>query len=335
MDDFFNLDGMLNLGTRWFLDAALRHIYVFLMVLFRLSGLMTTGPIFSQSVVPPRARVGLIVALSCMLTPLMQDSLQHMLASYDRNQDGRLTLAEAPQHMRQRVLNVAAETKVDPEAGVPILKLANVPIAQYANSELLRSAASEFGLGFVLGLGVMIVLTGLQLAGQIIDQQIGIDAASVLNPDLGGAALSSQTFFMLGSVAILLMEPMGGHLMLLEALTESFDSIPIGHVAEFSTLHVLVTELIHKSLVLGVQVCSPLLATMSLVTLSMGYLGHSVPQFNQLVVGMPIRSLIGILVLAMTLSGTARVVIDTVPDAIHHIQDVLESPADDDELRPS
>ncbi len=325
MDDFFNFNGLMNVGTRWLLDAALHHAYVFLMILFRLSGLMTTGPIFSQSVVPARARVCLILALSCLLAPQMQDSFQQMLASYDRNQDGRLTATEAPQHMQQRVLNVAAELNIDPELGVSIRALATAPVMQHSNSDLLQSAASEFGLGFIMGLGVMIVLSGLQLAGQIIDQQIGIDAASVLNPDLGGAALTSQTFFMLGGVAILLMQPLGGHLMLLGALMETFDTIPVGHIADFSTIHVLLTELIHKSLVLSVQVCSPLLATMSLITLSMGYLGHSVPQFNQLVIGMPIRSLVGIFVLALTLSGSTRAVIDVIPDAIRHVQEALDA----------
>ena len=81
--------------------------------------------------------------------------------------------------------------------------------------------------------------------------------------------------------------------------------------------------MIVAALLLAVQVCGPLLATMSLVTLSMGYLGHSVPQFNQLVIGMPIRSLVGVLVLLLTLSGTSRVVIDAVPETIQQIERAL------------
>ena len=78
----------------------------------------------------------------------------------------------------------------------------------------------------------------------------------------------------------------------------------------------LLRDLVHQSLVLGVQVAAPLLASMSLVALTMGFLGHSVPQINVLVVGFPIRAAVSLLVLTASLSGLARSVIDLVPATI-------------------
>ena len=124
-------------------------------------------------------------------------------------------------------------------------------------------------------------------------------------------------------MAVLLMEPMGGHLMLVQTLIETFDAMPVGQAVIFSGTPMLLTEMVHKSLLLAVQVAAPVLATMSLVTVCLGYLGHSVPQFNQLAVGFPIRAAVGILILAVTLSGVSRVVVDAIPEAIQRMQIAL------------
>ena len=67
------------------------------------------------------------------------------------------------------------------------------------------------------------------------------------------------------------------------------------------------------------------MATMGLVTISMGFLGHSVPQINQLVVGFPVRSLAGMFVLTLILSGTGRYVVDSVPTVIDDVQLAITS----------
>ena len=72
----------------------------------------------------------------------------------------------------------------------------------------------------------------------------------------------------------------------------------------------LLRDLVHQSLVLGLQIAAPLMAAMSLVALTMGFLGHSVPQINVLVIGFPVRALMSLTVLMASLSGVARLVVD-------------------------
>ena len=82
-------------------------------------------------------------------------------------------------------------------------------------------------------------------------------------------------------------------------------------------------DLVHLSLVLAVQVAAPMLAIMSLIALTMGFLGHTVPQINVLVVGFPIRALANMLILLLTLSGAARLVVDLVPAVIDNMRGIL------------
>lgn len=314
----------MNLGSRQVLDWAVRNGFVFTLVLIRFSGLMTTGPIFGQSVVPFRARLLLILALTFVIAPVLRDGDAISISRFDHNRDGFISSDEAPPHLQSRLRQLSESADDDARNGVPVAAFQTATPLPTAMSGLLLVVGSEFVLGLLLGLGAMIVLSGLQLAGQVVDQQIGLQFGSIINPDLGGeTAISSQLFFMLGGMAVLLMEPIGGHLMLVQTLIETFDAMPVGQAVVFGGTPMLLTEMVHQSLLLAVQVAAPVLATMSLVTVCLGYLGHCVPQFNQLVVGFPIRSAVGILVLAVTLSGVSRVVVDAIPESIRQMQIAL------------
>jgi flagellar biosynthetic protein FliR len=62
---------------------------------------------------------------------------------------------------------------------------------------------------------------------------------------------------------------------------------------------------------------------MSLIGLTMGFLGHTVPQINVMVAGFPVRAVICLMVLITALSGIARAVIDLVPTVIDSLRHAL------------
>ncbi len=187
-------------------------------------------------------------------------------------------------------------------------------------------AFGELALGFAIGLGVMSILSGLQMAGQLIDQQIGLALGEVFSPSLDiVGSVSGQLLFRFGVIIILLMEPFGGHVLMLSALLETFQTFPVGEATISASTVDLLSGIVHQSLVLAVQLAAPLLATMSLVALAMGFLGHTVPQINILVVGFSIRALVSLLILALSLSGVAMEIVDVVPRVIDEIRIALSS----------
>jgi len=318
--------------TRQLLDAAVQHFYMFILIAIRLSGLFAVGPIFSQTAIPINIRVLLVLTLGFVITPVIQQGAGKSVAQYDSNHDEFLSEAEVPEFLQGRFRHlVGLQNETDNGMAarrdvVAVPAFSSLFVAPATLTELVRDIVAEFSLGFLLGLGVTVFLSGLQLAGQLIDQQLGLEFGSVVNPDLqGGASITSQSFFLLGGVCLLVMAPLNGHLMMLSALFETFEAMPVGDAFFFSEPHVLFTELVQKSLLLAVQVAAPVMATMGLVTISMGFLGHSVPQINQLVVGFPVRSLAGMCVLTLVLSGTGRYVVDSVPTVINDIQLAITS----------
>lgn len=320
--------------SRAFLDSAVQYFYIYVLVVIRLAGLMSVAPVFGQSVVPIPIRVMIVLGLGFVLTPMLEQTTGNSIARYDANRDGFLTPDETPSHLAGRIEHLAELNAAKRPQGRADFSIDRVPVSEFASrfqspetlGALTGSIIAEFSLGFLLGLGVTFLLSGLQLAGQMIDQQLGLEFGAVVNPDLqAGASVSTGLLHLMGTVILLTMQPVNGHVMLLRATLETFDALPVGEAVLFSQTHVLFTELVHKSLLLGVQVAAPVLAAMSIVTVALGFLGHSVPQINQMVVGFPIRSLAGLLIMSVSLSGMGGILVDAVPEAIHDIQAAITS----------
>ncbi|MBW3542680.1 MAG: flagellar biosynthetic protein FliR [Planctomycetes bacterium] len=302
-------------------QQALASFYAFTLVLVRMSGLMLIGPLFGQPVIPPRARVLLAVLLALLVTPTLPRQAERGFERLDTNADGFITRNEIPPPLEERwgrLIERTGREALSLEEWAGSVSVPRTPIAYAA------AAAGELALGLVLGLGVFTVLSGFQLAGELIDQQTGIALGEIVNPALDtSASLSGQLLYLLAVVAFLTMRPLGGHLVLVSALVETFQTLPVGEAWVSLPAIELLRDLVHQSLVLAVQVAAPVLAAMSLVALTMGFLGHTVPQINVLVIGFPVRAMVNLLVLGLTLSGAARTAVDLVPLAIDRLRSAL------------
>src|SRR5262245_45642777 len=71
------LNPLAEISGRQALDWAMHNFYAFMLVLVRLSGLMTIGPLFGQSVAPANIRVMLVLSLSLLLTPTLASQSQN------------------------------------------------------------------------------------------------------------------------------------------------------------------------------------------------------------------------------------------------------------------
>lgn len=320
MEDFVNrllIEPAAQLTVLQLLESALGQFYAFTLVVVRMSGLMVVGPVFGQSLVPANVRVFIVLAVSMIITPTLSDQPKLAFQRLDTDKNERLARDEVPEHLLVRYDALVAQSTLPAHDGLSLAQFRYNLAPPATVLDYTWVAAGEFGLGLMLGLGVLTILSGLQLAGETIDQQTGTAIGEIANPalDINGS-VTGQFLFMFAVTVLLLMEPTGYHLVLMSALVQTFQTIPVGDAFVSTSAIELLRDLVHESLILGVQVAAPILATMSLVGLTMGFLGHTVPQVNVLVVGFPVRAVINLLVLAVTLSGAAQLVIDIVPGVI-------------------
>jgi flagellar biosynthetic protein FliR len=102
-------------------------------------------------------------------------------------------------------------------------------------------------------------------------------------------------------VALVLFLLLNGHHLVLQALWQSVELLPIGG-AHLDAL--LLEEGIRQSgrvLTLGVQLAAPLLAALLLAEVAMGVIARTVPQMNIFIVGFPVKIALGVFMLVMTL----------------------------------
>lgn len=325
-----NPEQLLPWLSRSLVESALQDVARFVLVLVRLSGLMIIGPFFGQSTVPMNVRAFLVISLALIITPVLPNQLQRGFVRLDENADGLLTPDELPAGLEERRDAIIQARHLRPDADLrpgDYLTVSTQPPTNLV--DFVGLILGELTMGFLLGLGVLTILSGLQLAGQIVDQQAGFSLGEIINPDFDStASITGQSLFMLGMTMLLVFEPMGGHLTMLRTVIQTFETLPIGEAFVSQSAIELIGGLVQQSLLLGLRVAAPLVITMSLVDLTLGFLGHSVPQVNLQAMGYAIRAALCLFFLTVMLSGVPEAMLNFVPTALESLNDVLVNPPD-------
>ena len=165
--------------------------------------------------------------------------------------------------------------------------------------------AREAMLGLALGLAVLILLSGMQLAGQIISQTSGMTLADVANPTFDTTVpLFSQILEML-AVAIFFL--VGGHRQVIDALLRSFTWMPPGNGRLPNSLVEALTTITSQSFEVGIRAAAPVMVALLLATLVIALISRTLPQLNAVAVGLNFNSLIVIGMFALCLGSAAWV----------------------------
>ncbi len=150
----------------------------------------------------------------------------------------------------------------------------------------------ELLIGIVIGYGASLPLVGVQIGGRVIDQQMGLGLAGVLNPEFNEqTGVVSQFYFMMGLVVFVIL---GGHRVMLATLVGSFGWVPLGGLAVDGHLLDLIVGLLASVFELALRVTGPLLCLIFLQTVAMGFIARTVPQMNILSIGFVLRIVVGV-----------------------------------------
>lgn len=161
--------------------------------------------------------------------------------------------------------------------------------------------AGESLIGVILGLGVLVLLSGMQLAGQIIAQMNGMSIGEVFNPQLDtNVPLFSQ---LLQFHALALFALLGGHRLVMGALLDTFETMPPGQALLGDSVLETCSTLMSQSLSLGIRVAAPATAALLLSNLILGIISRTLPQLNILSFGFGFSALITFFVLWMSMGN--------------------------------
>ena len=157
----------------------------------------------------------------------------------------------------------------------------------------------EIFIGFLLGMAVNFFFYIPQLAGSMIDTQMGMTMNQMY--DAGSAANMSVTGQILNVLMLLLFFAGGGHLTLLRMFITSEQIVPFGQVAVGLPAYQLLLELFVECTVLSVKLCMPVLAAELIAQVGMGVLMKVIPQINVFAINIELKVIVGLaLVLVLT-----------------------------------
>lgn len=164
---------------------------------------------------------------------------------------------------------------------------------------------SEVGMGLALGLVCTFIFSVIQIAGQLLDFQIGFAMAAVMDP-LSGSMNTLVSRFLYFMTLVLFLN-MNGHHALIRALVKSYELVPLTTASINGEVTILIIRIFTDTFALAVQICAPVVAILVITDLAMGLIGKTAPQLNIFQLGFPLKIAVGVLSLALLLPALTSV----------------------------
>lgn len=175
---------------------------------------------------------------------------------------------------------------------------------------LCWTAIGECLFGLAMGFITTLVFQAIKMSGQLMDLQVGFSMANEYDP------LSNSNVTLLGNLTyltgILFFFLIDGHHILIQSLIESFKIVPVLGVSFPPEIGTYVLTLFIKTFILALKLAAPVLVVLFLTDFTLGLISRAVPQLNVLMMGLPIKSLGGLLVFAVVLPGIAKLYIKAI-----------------------
>jgi flagellar biosynthetic protein FliR len=190
---------------------------------------------------------------------------------------------------------------------------------------------SELAIGLSLGLGIVILFSGIQLAGQMIGRIGGMILADVFDPSAGTSVPTFSRFLFLVTMAVFVS--IGGHRMVMAGLLDTFATIPPGSGAMPTSIAETFVVLLAQSFALAIRAAAPVVTSLLLSTLVMGLISRTLPQLNILAVGFGMNAMLTFGVMALSLGATVWVFQDQLEPALEILLEALHVPLQTEWLR--
>jgi flagellar biosynthetic protein FliR len=180
-----------------------------------------------------------------------------------------------------------------------IYPLHDWPIVDVLSGEGLILFLERVVIGVMMGLILQIVFAAVSSAGEFISLSMGLGFAMMVDPNSGVQTPVISQFLVI--LATLIFVSIGGHLILIELLLDSFRLWPIG---EPQLEMAMVWDLLQWSTLLftgAAMIALPAMVVLLLTNSAMGVISRAAPSLNVFAVGFPLTLLMGIVVLIVLL----------------------------------
>ncbi len=194
-------------------------------------------------------------------------------------------------------LNLRTRVAIGAVLTLLVFQTVTIPSIDPFSFPALTFMLNEIVIGSLMGLVLQIVAAAIILSGQAVSAGMGLGMANMIDPNLGNIPTLSNFFLVMG---LLLFLSLGGHLVLISVLVDSFELLPIGG-AFFSLSSVENFISWTSNIFIGaVSLVLPVLVCLLMINVSLGVISRASPSLNIFAVGFPALIPIGIFLVMLT-----------------------------------
>ena len=177
--------------------------------------------------------------------------------------------------------------------------LPEMPVIGFNDPRALGVVIQQVGVGLAIGFSIKVVFAAVELAGEVVGFQMGLNFASFFDPTMN--AQSSAVARFLGQMTSLLFLAMNGHLMVLLAISRSFQSFPLDQNFLETLAKMKLYQLGVDLFASALWIALPMIGMLMFVNLALGIISRVAPQMNIFAVGFPVTLAVGLIGITVTL----------------------------------
>lgn len=169
-------------------------------------------------------------------------------------------------------------------------------------ANVILAILSEFIFGLAIGIVLLLAYNVITFAGGQMSFMMGFSMASAIDPQSGVSMPIISQFLSL--IALMVLFELDLHHWMLLFVENSLSAIPLGGFIMTEDLFNYITFATSRMFLVGFMIAFPIIALSWLADVIFGMLMKTMPQFNLLVIGFPIKIMVAFGVLIATLTAT-------------------------------
>ncbi len=177
---------------------------------------------------------------------------------------------------------------------------------------------SELLFGLVIGVILQVAFNVITFAGGLISFMMGFSLASAIDPQSGVSMPIISQFLSLMALMVLFSIDM--HHWILIFISDSLSTIPLGGFIMQENLFNYIIYATAQMFLVGFMIAFPIVALTFLQDIIFGMLMKTMPQFNLLVIGFPIKIGVAFVVLIATFASTMLILKMQMLDAFNYLE---------------
>ncbi|MDR5898748.1 flagellar biosynthetic protein FliR [Halomonas vilamensis] len=202
----------------------------------------------------------------------------------------------------------------------PVLPaMPDVPLMSWVGAGII---VEQIIIGAAIGLVMHIVFAVVQAAGEFIGLQMGLAFASFFDAASGtNIMVLSRILYM---VTLLMFLAMNGHLMVLETLVMSFQTLPIGINLINANAFEVLARYGGTVFASGMLLALPLVGSLLIINLALGILNRSAPQLTVFNIGFPTSLTVGLTLMMVLMTDIGRFLQRLFSNGVAFMQGLIE-----------